>query len=143
MNDRGAAHQRPGAICGVSVSCTPLTGYNKGVQFSEVPLLQSVESWLVPMSPMHSESNSLKPSSIKAVKWPSRHSETQSYCKERGSCLSGNENTRRSRSFFISSHKQLQSLRSRNLNHKVRDTGTHAQEGKVHRGHKACWRQKP
>lgn len=53
MTDHSGAHDGTAAICGVSGSRTPLTCDNKGVQFSDVPLLHSVESSLVPTSPIY------------------------------------------------------------------------------------------
>lgn len=115
VTDRGAAHGTTAAICGVSVSRTPLTCYNEGAPLSNVPRLHSVESSSVPTSPIftHTESNSLKASSIKAAKWPSRRLVILARPKEKGSCVSSKGNTRRSRSFL---QKQLQRLRSRDLN---------------------------
>lgn len=58
--------------------------------------------WCQRLQFKHSESNSSKPSSIKAVKQPSRQLVILSYSKEKGSWVSSKGNTRRSRSFLDS-----------------------------------------
>lgn len=53
MNDHSSAKGRAGAISGASVIHTPLACFNKSEQFFDVPLLHSVESSLMPTSPIY------------------------------------------------------------------------------------------